>query len=36
MSHQLLNYAHGLWLKGSGDQTELVDASTGELVAMLQ
>ena len=33
MSHQLLNYAHGQWIKGSGDQTELFDASTGELVA---
>ncbi len=30
---QLENYAHGQWIKGSGKQAELVDASTGELVA---
>jgi len=30
---QLQNYAHGQWIKGSGKQSELFDASTGELVA---
>ena len=30
---QLHNYAHGQWIKGSGKQSELFDASTGELVA---
>ncbi|MBK8227767.1 MAG: hypothetical protein IPK70_11415 [Flavobacteriales bacterium] len=33
MSHQLLNYAHGQWVAGTGPQSELLDASTGELVA---
>jgi len=30
---QLHNYAAGQWIAGSGKQAELVDASTGELVA---
>ncbi|MEO8590412.1 MAG: hypothetical protein ABI432_13640 [Flavobacteriales bacterium] len=30
---QLQNYAQGEWVKGSGKQTELVDASTGDLIA---
>lgn len=30
---QLENYAQGQWVKGSGKQAELVDASTGELIA---
>lgn len=30
---QLNNYACGQWVAGSGKQTELVDASTGELIA---
>lgn len=30
---QLENYAHGQCIKGSGMQAELLDASTGELVA---
>ncbi len=30
---QLENYIAGSWVKGSGKQAELVDASTGELVA---
>lgn len=30
---QLKSYAAGQWVAGSGKQAELVDASTGELVA---
>ncbi len=30
---QLENYIAGQWVAGSGKQTELVDASTGELIA---
>ncbi|MCB9179749.1 MAG: hypothetical protein H6590_10045 [Flavobacteriales bacterium] len=30
---QLKNYAAGQWVAGSGKQAELVDASTGELIA---
>ncbi|MBL8002284.1 MAG: aldehyde dehydrogenase family protein, partial [Flavobacteriales bacterium] len=30
---QLQNYIAGQWVAGSGKQTELVDASTGELIA---
>ncbi len=30
---QLANYAAGQWVAGSGPQAELVDASTGELIA---
>ncbi len=30
---QLENYIAGSWVKGSGKQAELLDASTGELVA---
>ena len=30
---QLQNYAAGQWVAGSGKQAELVDASTGELIA---
>ena len=30
---QLQNYIAGSWVKGTGKQAELVDASTGELVA---
>ena len=30
---QLENYIAGTWVKGSGKQTELTDASTGELIA---
>ncbi|MFZ1681887.1 MAG: phenylacetic acid degradation bifunctional protein PaaZ, partial [Rhizobiaceae bacterium] len=30
---QLNNYACGQWVAGSGKQAELLDASTGELVA---
>jgi len=30
---QLENYAAGTWVKGSGKQSELLDASTGELIA---
>ena len=30
---QLQNYIAGQWIAGSGKQAELVDASTGELVA---
>ena len=30
---QLKNYIAGQWVAGSGKQAELVDASTGELVA---
>lgn len=30
---QLQNYSAGQWIAGSGKQAELVDASTGELVA---
>ena len=33
MSDQLQNYTCGTWVKGSGKQSELVDASTGELIA---
>lgn len=29
---QLENYAHGQWIKGSGKQSELVDAITGDLI----
>src|SRR5262245_18968034 len=30
---QLTNYACGQWVAGTGKQAELVDASTGELIA---
>ncbi|MCC6937671.1 MAG: phenylacetic acid degradation bifunctional protein PaaZ [Flavobacteriales bacterium] len=30
---QLQNYAHGQWIAGTGKQTNLLDASTGELIA---
>jgi hypothetical protein len=30
---QLANYTCGEWVKGSGKQSELVDAITGELIA---
>ncbi|HNO04317.1 MAG TPA: aldehyde dehydrogenase family protein, partial [Flavobacteriales bacterium] len=33
MPEQLKNYIAGQWVAGSGKQAELVDASTGELVA---
>ena len=33
MSDQLQNYTCGTWVAGSGKQSELVDASTGELIA---
>ncbi len=33
MPEQLKNYAAGQWVAGAGKQAELVDASTGELVA---
>ena len=33
MSMQLQNYIAGQWVAGSGPQSELLDASTGELVA---
>lgn len=29
---QLMNYAAGQWVAGSGKQAELVDAITGELI----
>jgi oxepin-CoA hydrolase/3-oxo-5,6-dehydrosuberyl-CoA semialdehyde dehydrogenase len=30
---QLQNYAAGQWVAGTGKQAELLDASTGELIA---
>ena len=30
---QLENYIAGSWVKGTGPQAELLDASTGELIA---
>jgi hypothetical protein len=34
MKHmQLQNYIAGTWVAGSGKQAELLDASTGELIA---
>ena len=30
---RLENYAQGEWIKGTGKQTELLDAATGELIA---
>ena len=30
---QLHNYIAGQWIAGTGKQTELYDASTGELIA---
>ena len=29
---QLENYASGQWIKGSGKQSELIDAITGDLI----
>lgn len=30
---QLENYIAGTWVKGTGKQTDLIDAITGELIA---
>ena len=34
MSTQLQNYAAGQWVAGSGKQSDLIDAITGELIGI--